>query len=333
MRQLLLGLVFVLLVPPAAHPTGQISIFYYPWYGTAARDGSFEHWAQRGHAPPDDIASNYYPAAGPYSSSDRLTVAKQMDEIRSAGVDEVAVSWWGRGSREDARLPLVVADAERHGLTVAIHLEPYVGRTVSGVVADLEYLRGYGISTFYIYQPFDLPVADWAAAKDALHTGGAILYAQTDLAGAAKAAGFDGVYTYDILTYGANTFALLCSEAHRLGLACAPSVGPGYDARRGIGDPRIKPRRNGETYDTMWHAAINAHADDVTITSFNEWHEGTQIEPAAPPRRRSRYRYDSYNGAFGLHGRSAEKAYLDRTAYWAGAFRNTSPAQPNTSAS
>ena len=30
----------------------------------------------------------------------------------------------------------------------------------------------------------------------------------------------------------------------------------------------------------MWKAAIRAGADRVTITSYNEWHEGTQIEPA-----------------------------------------------------
>ena len=38
----------------------------------------------------------------------------------------------------------------------------------------------------------------------------------------------------------------------------------------------------------MWRAAIAARADRVTITSYNEWHEGTQIEPAARPRRRGR---------------------------------------------
>ena len=34
-------------------------------------------------------------------------------------------------------------------------------------------------------------------------------------------------------------------------------------------------------YDNEWKAAIAAHARWVGITSFNEWHEGTQIEPAA----------------------------------------------------
>ncbi len=43
----------------------------------------------------------------------------------------------------------------------------------------------------------------------------------------------------------------------------------------------MKPRRNGATYDAMWRAALAAHADLVTITSYNEWNEGTQIEPAS----------------------------------------------------
>ena len=84
-------------------------------------------------------------------------------------------------------------------------------------------------------------------------------------------------------------------------LLCAPSVGPGYNAKRGSGDPVVKPRKHGQTYDAMWRAAVSSGADNVTITSFNEWHEGTQIEPAAP-RRRARYRYLSYDGAWGLHG-------------------------------
>jgi hypothetical protein len=73
----------------------------------------------------------------------------------------------------------------------------------------------------------------------------------------------------------------------------------------------------------MWRSAIAAHADQVTITSFNEWHEGTQIEPAAPPAWHGRYRYLSYNGSWGLKGAAAEDAYLERTAYWAQLFGAT----------
>jgi hypothetical protein len=73
----------------------------------------------------------------------------------------------------------------------------------------------------------------------------------------------------------------------------------------------VKPRLNGATYDSMWRAALRARADVVTITSYNEWHEGTQIEPA-----RARPGYTAYEGAWGLRGAAAETAYLERTRYW-----------------
>jgi hypothetical protein len=116
-------------------------------------------------------------------------------------------------------------------------------------------------------------------------------------------------------------------------LLCAPSVGPGYDAHRANGDPRVKPRRHGLTYDWMWRAAIASGADRVTITSFNEWHEGTQIEPAAPAGRHGAVRYLGYDGAYGMHGTEAMNAYLVRTRYWSDVFRNTSAPQPKTKAS
>jgi glycoprotein endo-alpha-1,2-mannosidase len=335
LRPLFLCLLLALALPAAASAAAdvRVSAFYYPWYGTSSHDGAFQHWGQRGHTPPNDIASAYYPAQGLYSSSDQLVVSAQMDEIRAAGIDEIAVSWWGRGSPEDARLPMVVAAARADGLAVAVHLEPYPGRTVATTADDLAYLRTYGVRTFYIYRALDLPVTDWAASKAALHAGGSVLFAQTGLVGAAAAAGFDGIYTYDILTYSGDKFARLCKEAHARHLACAPSVGPGYDARRGSGDPRLKRRRQGATYDSMWHAALAAKADRVTITSFNEWHEGTQIEPADVPRRHGRYRYLSYDGAWGLHGAAAEDAYLNRTLYWSDVLQSTSPLQLKTSAS
>jgi hypothetical protein len=330
MRRLLLCVLVALALPVSAHATSRVTAFYYPWYSTQAEDGAYVHWAQDGHTPPDNIASSYYPAQGIYSSGDPTVVAHQMTEIRAAGIDQIAVSWWGRGSTEDKRLPEVMAAAHKDGIAVAAHIEPYGSRSVASIVTDVAYLRGLGITTFYIYRAFDLPISDWAAALPGLRAGGGTFFAQTGLVGQAAAAGFNGIYTYDILTFGGDKFGRLCAEAHKHHLLCAPSVGPGYLARRGDGDPRVKPRRNGATYDHMWRSAIAAHADQVTITSFNEWHEGTQIEPAAPPARHGLYRYLSYNGAWGLSGLRAEDAYLARTAYWSAVFAKTVELQPNT---
>jgi hypothetical protein len=287
-----------------------VGIFYYPWFGTPQRDGRYAHWQQGGMRPPAQVASSYFPARGLYSSSDALVVDAQMREIAGAGVGTVITSWWGRDSPEDRRLPQVIGAARRHGLTVAAHVEPYRGRTAASVEVDIGYLRGLGISDVYVWASPQLPDAEWAEMNRRVE--GVRVFANTNLAGKAAAGGFDGIYTYDVLLFDGGLFPRLCRQARRLHLLCAPSVGPGYDARHATGDPRVKPRREGARYDAMWRGALRSRPDFVTITSYNEWHEGTQIEPA----RAGLSGYDSYDGAWGLRGAAAERAYLDRTSFW-----------------
>ena len=182
----------------------ETAIFYYPWFGTAARDGAYTHWQQGGSSPPQQIASDYYPARGPYSSADSLVLAAQMREIAAAGVSTVIVSWWGRGSVEDQRLPRVLALAQLHGLAVAVHVEPYGGRTVGSVATDIAYLRSLGIVDFYIWASTWLDDADWAGMNESL--SGVRVFANTNLAGKAAAGGFDGLYTYDVLLFDGGLF-------------------------------------------------------------------------------------------------------------------------------
>jgi glycoprotein endo-alpha-1,2-mannosidase len=328
-RRLILLLALAVVAAPATAGTSarlapQVSIFYYPWYGTPALDGSFEHWAQGGHLPPADVASNYYPARGPYSSSNPKVVQAQMREIAAAGIGEVIVSWWGWGSPEDLRMPLVLKAAQADHLTVAVEVEPYEKwqRTEAVLTLDLAHLRELGIERVYVYAPFDglIDDAGWTRLTQA---AGLQMIAQTTDVARAAADGFDGVYTYDLLRYGPSTFRPLCARAHAAHLLCAPSVGPGYEAFRATSDPRVRPRRNGKTYDAMWRAAIAAGPDRITITSYNEWHEGTQIEPAVKLRPRfpamsptRGLSYESYDGAYGLQGKAAQRAYLTRTAFW-----------------
>ncbi len=316
MRRLLAGgLVIAYLAVPGLAQAGTVAIFYYPWYGTPLHDGTWQHWSQNGHEPPTDVYSRYFPASGPYSSTDRGMVGRQMAEIAAAGVNEVVISWWGRGSVEDTRLPIVLAAAKRDHLRAAVHLEPYDGRSPATVAQDLSYLASLGVRDVYVYHPLDFAAADWAPVT-VQKPPSMRLFAGTELVGFAAAAGFNGFYTYDFVDYGGAKFVRLCDEAHARGLLCMPSVGPGYDGVR-AGELSIsRPRRNGATYDNLWKAAIASHPDGVTITSFNEWGEGTQIEPAAAKRG-----YLSYDGAWGLRGAAAQMAYLGRTAYWAARFQ------------
>ena len=60
----------------------------------------------------------------------------------------------------------------------------------------------------------------------------------------------------------------------------------------------------------QWNAALGTGVEPqmVTITSFNEWHEGTQIEPAAS-KEIPGFTYLDY-------GPLPPDYYLKRTAYW-----------------
>jgi glycoprotein endo-alpha-1,2-mannosidase len=315
MRRLLAGgLVIAYLAAPGLARAGTVAIFYYPWYGTPLHDGTWAHWGQNGHQPPTDVYSRYFPATGPYSSGDPRMVARQMKEMAAAGVNEIIVSWWGRGSVEDARLPLVLSAARKQHLETAIHLEPYAGRTPVTIEQDLPYLASLGIRDVYVYHPLDFTSTDWTVVA-ALKPAGMRLFAGTELVGLAVAGGFNGFYTYDFVDYGGAKFIRLCSEAHAHGLLCMPSVGPGYDGARAGELSLSRARLRGTTYDNLWKAAIAARPDGITITSFNEWGEGTQIEPAA-----AKPGYLSYNGSWGLRGTAAQTAYLTRTAYWTARF-------------
>jgi len=310
LRRLTLALMLLVMLPASAQAGAPRSaIFFYPWYSNQQHDGLYTHWTQGGHQPPLDLASHYFPARGPYSSADPRVLRAQMADIAAAGVDEVVSSWWGSGSTEDSRLAAVIRAAERRGLKVAVQLEPYPGRTVDTVAADLVYLRQLGIRDVYIYRSSDYNAGDWKRVTQ--QPNGMRLFAQTNLVRFAAKAGFAGFYTYDILVYDASKFVRLCEQARKAGILCAPSVGPGYEAWQATGDTRVKPRLFGATYDSMWRAAVRANADIVTITSYNEWGEGTQIEPAGHGGR-----YESYDGTYGLVGRAAERAYITRTAFW-----------------
>jgi hypothetical protein len=310
LRLPLLALALFLSLPAIAHAgPPQSAIFFYPWYSNMSHDGGYAHWTQGGHQPPFDLASQFYPARGPYSSADPRVLRAQMRDIAAAGIDEVVSSWWGQGSREDVRLPAVIRAAKRFRLRVAAQLEPYPGRTVASVGTDLAYLRGLGIRDVYLYRSTDFAIEDWWQVTR--QPNGMRLFAQTNRVGFAAHAGFAGFYTYDILLYDGAKFGRLCEQARSAGILCGPSVGPGYGAAAATGDTRVKPRLNGTTYDSMWRAAEAAGADLVTITSYNEWGEGTQIEPAGHGGR-----YESYEGAYGLHGRAAARAYITRSRYW-----------------
>jgi len=314
---------------PVNHqPSFKTITFYYPWYGNPNTDGQWIHWNHQilikdgtYYEPPDQIGANYYPSLGPYSSSDPEVVDQHMKWMSEARIGIVSTSWWGKENSDgqltkvsgftDKLVKLLLDKADKYGLKIAIHLEPYEGRSAESVKADVIYvIDQYGKHPafyrddknrplFFFYDSYHTKEQQWASifAPDAPNTlrntpydsAMIALYVNSNDRPLIVNGYFDGFYTYfgtDGFTEGSSTWAWseLNTFAKEKGKIFIPCVGPGY------ADMRIRPwntqnqrgRRNGEYYDEMFNKAIKISPDYIGITSFNEWHEGTQIEPSVP---------------------------------------------------
>ena len=324
-------------VAPEVAP--EVHAFFYLWYGTPAIDGNWSHWdhsilphwteavraqypgAETRYLPPHDIHAPFYPARGLYSSLDAGVLRAQFEDLAAHGVAAAVVSWWGRqgvssgdsqGRLTDAAVERALGAAAATGgrVGVALHLEPYAGRSVESVRGDLAHLhakfgahpalhRVRGRPVFYVYDSYHQAPAEWARllapGGDLSVRGGALdglflgLWLERGHGRDLAAGGFDGAYTYfasDGQSYGSTAahWPAMAEEARALGLLLVPSVGPGYDDSkiRPWNAAAARPREGGEYYRRQWRAALGARARLVSVTSYNEWGEGTQIEGAVP---------------------------------------------------
>ncbi len=290
----------------------------------------------------DDIGANFYPELGCYSVNAPDTIATHMQQLRRARVGVICVSWWGKDSFTDRALPLLFRAAEKHGIRISFHIEPHLGsgkRNARQVREAIVYLiNSYGDSAalyrdtqrgkrpmFYVYDSYLTRAEDWATILapqgkatirgtkyDAVVIG---LWVKQDEERFFLDGHFDGFYTYfasDGFTYGStlanwNKMAAWAQTHDKLFIPC---VAPGYI------DTRIRPwngkntrdRDKGAYYDREFQAALAVKPELIGLTSFNEWHEGTQIEPAVP-KQVGEYQYLDY----APHDATW---YQDRTAHW-----------------
>ncbi|KAJ8288647.1 hypothetical protein COCON_G00013060 [Conger conger] len=303
------------------------------------------------HNPPEDIGANFYPALGAYSSRDPSIIEAHMLQIRTSAVGVLALSWYPPGMADDNGeptddfVPLILDVAQKYQVKVVFHIEPYKGRDDLSMYNSIKYImQKYGehpafyrhktgsgklLPLFYVYDSYLLSSDKWA---NLLKDPGRHSIRNTPFDGIfiallvedkhkkdILAAGFDGVYTYfatNGFSYGSShsnwrTIKSFCDSNN---LMFIPSVGPGYM------DTSIRPwnyqntrnRINGKYYETAFAAALEARPDIISITSFNEWHEGTQIELAIP-KTAGQTKYEDY-----LPHKS--DAYLEITHRWAEKF-------------
>jgi hypothetical protein len=75
-----------------------------------------------------------------------------------------------------------------------------------------------------------------------------------------------------------NLYSDASQLAHSYNKTFIATVVPGFNNTVAI--PLTVDRDNGAVYRTFWQSANASNPDGYAITSFNEWHEGTEIEPS-----------------------------------------------------
>ncbi|XP_077430882.1 glycoprotein endo-alpha-1,2-mannosidase-like protein [Vanacampus margaritifer] len=303
------------------------------------------------HMPPEDIGSSFYPELGPYSSRDPDVLESHMEQIAASAAGVLVLSWYPPGMADDNGeptedfVPSILDAAYTHNLKVAFHIQPYRGRNEQSVLDNVKYIidrygdhaafykftssTGKSLPLFYIYDSYLTPAESWSqllapggsrSLRDSAYDGVFVALIveerhKQDIA----AGGFDGMYTY----FASNGFSFGSSHQNWKAvkafcddndLLFVPSVGPGYvdTSVRPWNSHSTRNRVNGRYYETALQAALDVRPEVLAITSFNEWHEGTQIERAVPKKTATRVYLD-----YQPHG---PQHYLELTRLWAEKF-------------
>jgi hypothetical protein len=125
----------------------------------------------------------------------------------------------------------------------------------------------------------------WLSAMDTIHAlpEGALIIAESRQGNWIDDAHVDGLYNYITIHLEADG-GFDWARSMPSNSLYIPSVMPGNSARRvGYPESTYAARLDGETYNDQWEFALGTGVQPelVTITSFNEWHEGSMIEPIA----------------------------------------------------
>lgn len=275
-------------------PNRRVLAAYYPWYP----GGKYGN-PQFTDRPAVARSTATYP--------DVLAMTQQA---REAGIDGFVVSWQGE-SFSGRSFDLALAAARQTGGVVSPYLEMLLaheagdtsGRADPLVVlqwlsdtldrADSSaFLRSAGVPVVFVWQMGKLSRIGWVNVLNELKKRGKKVRLVGDASSAYGMIQW-GVHDYDPNPLSPDALAKRNRErmmdAKVLGSTddIAPhlyvaTVSPGFDDSK-LPDrtPRITPRGSaGRRYVDSWDAALAARPDWVLITSWNEWFEGTSIEPS-----------------------------------------------------
>jgi hypothetical protein len=294
---LLGGVLFSTPQPAGAAPPAQsaadrlVLAFYYTWFDEAT-------WTY-------DQLSDL--PAEPYVSRDRSVMGRHIEQAQRAGIDALVVAWYGPDgatNQTEPNLAALLDEAAARSFKIAVLFEsdspfmPGVEKVTGGLAHLLgvhvnhpAYLRVDGRPVVFFWRPTLYSVETWASVRGQVDPGRSALWVSEGV-DTSYLSVFDGHHLYSntwtppaslVATnqkFAARVAAMRSAlGADRLWVA---TVMPGYN------DVKIRPatgfatdREGGAYYERAWQAAIDSTPRWIVVNSFNEWPEGSYIEPSS----------------------------------------------------
>jgi hypothetical protein len=273
--------------PADAQGERLVLAFYYAWY-----DQSF--WQKALSDQPVQT----------YTSTDPAAMERHVLWAQQAGIDAFIQGWYGpqvECNQTEPNFATLLDIAANHGFKAAVYFEvtgPFF-HSEADVLAALQhlltvhvnhpaYLHVGGKPVIFFWRQGRFPVESWAAIRNQVDPERNSIWIEEGVT-LSHMEHFDGHHLYSVAWDTQPEQQLLkwsrwirdWSVEHSADRYWVATVMPGYnDLVTGRADAFVRDRAGGDYYRHCWEGAIQSNADMVIITSFNEWLEGTQIEPS-----------------------------------------------------
>jgi len=276
--------------PGPAHAVSDrpIMAFYYPWWEPS--DWSYDRMS--------DLP------APRYSGGDDATIRRHVQQADDAGIDALICTWYGPDEeRLNARCRRLMELARENNRDLQVAIIPDQSawgplKSVDGLARALDalkrdffgqpnYLRFQGKPVVFWFNPPSLGgLGTWQELRqradpnrEQFWFGGTDNFSFLDV--------YDALYYFDITWESApgvamRSYGRRLDEYNRRTGQSRPFVAtvmPGYDDLKFRGG-HARDREEGRYYQGTWQTAIDRNAQAVVLTSFNEFFEGSHIEPS-----------------------------------------------------
>lgn len=248
----------------------------------------------------------------PYTSTDPIVIASQIQAAKALGIGGFVVDWYGppAGVANDADRVFIdqataelLRQAEGQDFAVALLYDEGTVSATETITADLIYARRYltmpaylqvnGRSALFVFPYPDVdPLIDWASLREVLGITVTLLDEDPNPDDPAHDGQFDGFYAWVQATNGQwqadgsewgeaylHWFYQTMAGPAYASKVTVGGVWPGFDdssASWGLG--RFISRRCGQTWQDTWRLAEQYQSLIVMIATWNDFEEGTAVE-------------------------------------------------------